>query len=72
MDHDYGDVYEATIGAPTGEHTITLADGDSAPAPGTTKKAFYGPGSVTYGADRATGLRVVSLDGAQLRYIPRT
>lgn len=70
MIHDYGDVFEATITAEGGEHTIVLADGDSTPAPGKTKEAFYGPGSVTYGADRVSGLFVTRVEGAQLR--PRT
>jgi len=74
LDYSYADIRRKAeeLGLPvnTGEYfrvTITLDDGDTAVAPGSTKKVFTGPGKVQYTWWTDGGVDAEVLEGTALR-----
>jgi len=70
MDHGYAEIHQAAMATTHQEFTVTLATGDTAIIPSTTKKAFRGPGVVTYRAYRDGAMDVLD-STATVVHLPR-
>jgi hypothetical protein len=68
--YSYGKIIFA-LGDAEGTVTVTLRDGDTAEAPGTTKRVLQGPATITYRVYRDGGMGVVDPGTATLVAVPR-